>query len=64
MILQDGLVIAHVLYLVVKRPRTCRMVIAQGQILSRGVHIIPSSLISEDLCNECSLWIIPLGFLT
>jgi hypothetical protein len=27
-ILQDGLVIAHVLYLVVKRPRTCRMVIA------------------------------------
>jgi hypothetical protein len=28
LILQDGLVIAHVLYLVVKRPRTCRMVIA------------------------------------
>jgi hypothetical protein len=32
--------------------------------LSRGVQIIPSSLISEDSCNEWSLRIIPLGFLT
>jgi hypothetical protein len=32
--------------------------------LSRGVQIIPSSLISEDSCNEWSLRIISLGFLT
>jgi hypothetical protein len=32
--------------------------------LSSGVQIIPSSLIPEDLCNEWSLWIIPLEFLT